>query len=156
MGIKRKDLDMATVAQLRVLVQDSEGTSQILEDEDYESIIAIEENTYRAAALAARTLAAKYAQKVDVSAGPVAVKNTQKYEHYADLAKDYDQRAREGGGEGGGGVGAGAGAPQLTGTSIDEMDSQNEDEDRYSGNFQRGMNDNPPAPEADDDYCEVL
>ena len=144
---------MATLAQLRILVDDPSGASQVFDDTHYDTILLIEDNVYRAAATAARTLAAHYAAKTKVKAGPVTVENQQKFEHYDALAKGYDQRAREGGGEGGGGIGAGAGAPQLTGVSIDTMDSNNEDEDRYAGVFRRGMNDNPPS--ADDDYCET-
>lgn len=142
---------MATVDQLRILVDDPAGASQIFDDAHYTTILGIEDNVYRAAATAARTLAAHYAAKTKVKAGPVAVENQQKFEHYSELAKGYDQRAREGGGEGGGGVGAGAGAPQLTGTSIDTMESLNDDDDRFAGVFRRGMNDNPPSSD-DDDY----
>lgn len=144
---------MATVAQLRVLVDDPAGASQIYDDTHYDTILAIEDNVYRAAATAARTLAAHYATKTKVKAGPVAVETQQKFEHYSELAKGYDQRAREGGGEGGGGVGIGAGAPQLTGTSIDTMESNNDDTDRFAGVFRRGMTDNPPSA-SDTDYCD--
>lgn len=137
----------ATIAQVRVLVDDPAGADQVFDDTHYQTIIDIEENVYRAAGTAAATLAAHYAAKVKVKAGPVAVENQQKFEHYDELAKTYNQRAREGGGEGGGGVGIGAGAPQLTGTSISEIDSLNEDDDRYKGVFRRGMTDNPPTVE---------
>lgn len=140
---------MATVAQLRVLVDDPSGASQVFDDTHYDTILDIESNVYRAAATAARTLAAHYAAKTKVKAGPVSVEAQQKFEHYSELAKGYDQRAREGGGEGGG-----VSAPQLTGVSIDTMDTNNDDDDRYSGVFRRGMNDNPPT-NADDEYCEV-
>lgn len=145
---------MATVDQLRILVDDPAGASQVFEDTHYSTILLIEDNVYRAAATAARTLAAHYAAKTKVKAGPVSVENQQKFEHYSELAKGYDQRAREGGGEGGGGVGAGAGAPQLTGVSIDTMETLNEDDDRFSGIFRRDMDSNPPSS-ADEDYCEV-
>jgi hypothetical protein len=146
---------MATIEQLRVLVQDPEGTDAVLSDDSYDEIIAIESNVYRAAATAARLLAATYAAKVKITAGPVSVENQQKYEHYADLAKAYDQRAREGGGgDGGGGVGIGAGAPQLTGTSHAEIDALNEDADRYASVFRRGVTDNPPT--VDNEFTEEI
>jgi hypothetical protein len=144
---------MATVAQLRVLVDDPSGVDQIYDDTHYDTILAIEDNVYRAAATAARTLAAHYAAKTRVKAGPVAIENQQKFEHYVELAKGYDQRAREGGGDGGGGVGIGAGAPQLTGVSIDTMETNNDDADRFAGVFRRGVTDNPPSS-SDTDYCD--
>jgi hypothetical protein len=144
---------MATIEQVRTLVNDPAGASQIFDDPHYQTIIDIEDNVYRAGAAAARTLAAYYAAKVSIKAGPVAVENQQKFEHYDQLAKVYDQRAREGGGDGGGGgVGAGAGAPQLTGVSISEMDDLDEDEDRYGGAFYRGLTSYPPSASDDDAF----
>lgn len=143
---------MATIDQVRVLVNDPSGASQIFDDPHYQTIIDIEDNVYRAAATAAETLAAYYAAKVKVKAGPVAVENQQKFEHYEALAKAYNQRAREGGGEGGGGVGAGAGAPQMTGVSINEIDNQNADSDRYGGVFKRGLHNNPSGDS--DEYSD--
>jgi hypothetical protein len=145
---------MATIEQLRVLVQDPEGTDAVLSDDSYDEIIAIESNVYRAAATAARLLAATYAAKVKVTAGPVSVENQQKFKHYSELAKAYDQRAREGGGEAGGGVGVGAGAPQLTGISHEEIDTLNEDADRYASVFRRGVTDNPPT--VDNEFVEEI
>jgi hypothetical protein len=145
----------ATISQVRTLVNDPAGPEQIFDDPHYQAIIDIEENVYRAAATAAKTLAANYAAKVKITAGPVSVENQQKYEHYADLAKAYDQRAREGGGgDGGGGVGIGAGAPQLTGTSHAEIDALNEDADRYASVFRRGVTDNPPT--VDNEFTEEI
>jgi hypothetical protein len=142
---------MATIDQIRALVDDPSGATQIFDDTHYQTIVDIEDNVYRAAATAATTLAAHFAAKVKVKAGPVAVENQQKFEHYEALAKAYNQRAREGGGEGGGGVGAGAGAPQLTGVSISDMEDLNDDSDRFGGVFRRGMNDNPPS-DSEDEY----
>jgi hypothetical protein len=128
----------ATIAQMRVLVNDPSGTDEIFDDDHYQTIIDIETNVYRAAATSAKTLAAYYAAKVNVTAGPVKIENTQKFEHYDALADSYDQRAREGGG-----TEAGVGAPAVTGVSHSEIDAANEDTDRYQGKFYRGMDDYP-------------
>lgn len=143
----------ATIEQVRTLVNDPAGAGQIFDDPHYQTIVDIEENVYRAAATAARTLAALFAQRVSVTAGPVSIENQQKFEHYDTLAGGYDQRAREGGGGPGGG-GAG-GAPCLTGTSIDEIERQREDEDRYGSVFYRGFTDNPCETEQFDEDCGV-
>jgi len=136
----------ATEAQLRTLLQDPTGVGEELSTADYTAIIAIETNVYRAAAVAARAIAAKYSTKIEVKAGPVTVKNQQKAENYRKLAAAYEQQAREGGG--GGGVGS---AIELTGTSISTIDSNNEDEDRYAGIFSRGVHDNPSSSTDYDD-----
>jgi hypothetical protein len=137
----------ATEAQLRTLVQDPAGADEKLATADYTVIIDLESNVYRAAAMAARAIAAKYAAKVDVKAGPVAVSNSDKYDHYIDLAKSFDQRAREGGGADAGSVPLG---PELTGTSVSEMEAEDEEADRYGSAFKRGMTDNPPSDEFDE------
>lgn len=137
-----------TIAQLRVLVDDPTGVDQIFDDAHYEVIIDIESNVYRAAATAAKTLAAHFAEKITVTAGPVKVATQQKFEHYDALADSYDQRAREGGGSG---ADEAAMAPALAGTSISTINDLNSDTDRYKGAFSRGQDDNPPGSLNDDD-----
>lgn len=141
---------MATIEQIRVLVSDPAGASQVFDDAHYQVIVDLESNTFRAAADAARTLAANFAQQVSVTAGPVQVENQQKAERYESLAESYDQRAREGAGSGAGGLSVGG--PGITGTSHDEIRTLREDEDRYSSVFYRGLDDNPNNYE--DDYPE--
>jgi len=130
---------MATIEQIRMLVSDPEGTDQIFANAHYQLIIDLEENVYRAAATACKTLAAYFAEKVKVTAGPVEIENQQKFEHYNDLADSYDQRAREGGGSG---SGLSVGAPSVTGISISEIEAARENDDRYDSAFARGMDSN--------------
>jgi hypothetical protein len=139
---------MTTVKQIRVLVNDPYGSdAPVFENPHYETILEIEDNVYRAAATAAKTLAAYFAEKVSVAAGPVRVESQMKFKHYMSLADTYDQRAREGGGSG---AGSGAGAPAFTGTSLDEIQSVQEDEDRYGSVFFRGLDENPGTPPGDE------
>lgn len=132
---------MATVEQTRVLVSDPAGATQIFDDAHYQAIVDIEQNAYRAAASAARSLAAHFADLVSVTAGPVEIENQQRSERYLAIADGYDQRAREGGGSGSGSLSVGA--PALTGISNDEIESVRDDEDRYQSAFYRGLDDNP-------------
>lgn len=129
-----------TVTQIRALVADPKitGGTEIFPDTHYETIISLNDNVYRAAADAARTLAFYFADKTKVQAGPVAVENQQKAERYQSLAREYDQRAREGGGGSGSGEGETVpGQVAITGISISEMDSVRSDSDRYSSVFYR-------------------
>lgn len=140
---------MATITELRIMMDDPAGASQVFDDTYYQLAVDTESNIFRAGSMIARIFAAHYAAKVDVTAGPVKVKNTQKFEHYKELADKLDNRAKEGGG-GSGAVGTGI---ELTGTSIDTMESLNDDDDRYAGNFRRGLHDNPSNGDSDyDDY----
>lgn len=136
-----------TIEQLRALVQDN-GTTEILGDPTYLEVMDLEVNSYRAAAVICRILAAKYAAKVKVKAGPVAVENQQKFEHYESLADAYDQSAREGGGgEGAGGLAVGGGAPGLTGVSVADMEDVREDTDRPDSAFRMKLHENPTGNE---------
>lgn len=136
-----------TLEQLRALVSD-DGDVAILEDPTYLEVMELEVNSYRAAAVICRILAAKYAGKVKVKAGPVAVENQQKFEHYESLANAYDQSAREGGGgEGAGGLTMGGGAPGLTGVSVADMNTIREDEDRPESAFRMEIHKNPVGNE---------
>lgn len=139
---------MATIEQVRALVSDPAGVGQIFDDAHYQIIIDIEDNVYRAAATAAKTLSAYYAKKVSVTAGPVKVECQQKADQYLELADSYDQRAREGGGSG---AGTAAMAPGLTGVSISDIDSNNEDTDRYGSVFYRGLDDNDSSTTSTED-----
>ena len=127
----------ATVAIVRALVGD-DGDTEIKNDAHYTTIIGLETNEYKAAALAARTLAAHFAQKVATSIGDVKIENQQKSEAYRQLATEYDKQAAQGGGAA---DPNGLGTPALTGVSIDDMQTQREDSDRYHSAFTRGMHD---------------
>lgn len=131
---------MASIEQLRLLLNDPSGSFEILSGVDYNSILNIESNVYRAAALGARTIAAKYAKKVSTTVGPIKMENEGKFNHYMSLAKTYDKRAASSSGSVGGFV---SGGPSLTGTSLSDMETQRDDTDRYDGKFYRGITDNP-------------
>lgn len=142
-----------TVEQLKALVQDTDSSSQLISDGTYLEVMDLEVNSYKAAAVCCRIIAAKYAGKVKVTAGPVKVENQQKFEHYTALADAYDQQAREGGGgEGAGQLGVGGGAPGLTGVSESEMDAIRLDSDIPDASFRKGVHDNPIGSESDEVY----
>lgn len=120
----------------------------MLTDVQYQEIVDLEPNAYRAAATGAKVLAAKFADLIQTRAETVTTNLQEKYEHYIELAEAYDQRAREGGDGGTGVTGVVAnGDPQLTGISESEIKSQREDLDRYSSVFYRGVTDNPDTDE---------
>ena len=133
-------MTVPTEAILRSMLQDPSGASEILATTDYDVIIAIEDdNVYRAAAMAARMIAATFAQKIKVAAGSIKADLDEKYQHYIDLAKNWDFRAREGGGGSGDEF-----SPQLTGVSLAEIETVRDDTDRPPSSFEMGFQDNPP------------
>ena len=129
----------ATVAIVRALVGD-DGATEIKSDAHYTTIIGLETNPYRAAALAARTLAAHFSQKVATTVGPMSMENQQKAENFRALASEYDRLALTS--SGGDPDPNGLGTPVVSGTSISAMDAVEDDTDRYDSAFYRGMHDN--------------
>lgn len=136
----------ATVAQLRLLLNDPDDGDTLLTDAQYTVIIGIEENIYRAAALGAKTIAALFAEKVKWTAGPISLDNQQKFDHYLALAELFDSRAKAGGGWEGGVL-----TPYLEGVSEDRMETFREDTDRVQPAFRIKMHDNPPLNNTDDE-----
>jgi hypothetical protein len=137
----------ATIAQLRILLNDVDAP-QIFDDAHYQALIDIDTDVYRAAALAANTFAAYYATRVNMTAGPAKIENTQKFEHYKALANQYNEAARENNSN----SLIGGGAPVITGTSYSKIDAANSDLDRYSSVFKRGMDNNPEGIDNTNQY----
>ena len=142
----------ATEAQLRILLQDAAGANEILTTEDYTALISVESNVYRAAALAARTISAKFADRVQTTVGPLRMDLQQVFQNYLDLADKFDDRANEGGGDGDEIPSNIVGGGDSTGTSISTNRSNRRDPDRYNGAFPRGFQDNPPSERVDADF----
>ena len=136
---------MISVDQLRALVSDPPvfGQNPVLEDEFYEIIASMETNIYKAAGNAARGLAAYFAQKVTVTAGPVKIDSSAKCEHYLKIAKQFDDLSKTGGISQPDGsvmaVGAVVGAGLVTGVQVSDMDNVEADSDRYNSIFKRGL-----------------
>jgi hypothetical protein len=136
---------MATMAQIQLLIADPDS---LLTADDYAAILAIESDLYRAAALAARALAAKYLLRVSTASGPVKVEAQQRFDHCLKLAGSYDLRARENGGST---IPLGGGAPEITGISIDAMEAVDGDSDRPRSLFRLGLMDDNSDDNSDDE-----
>lgn len=125
-----------TILQIRTLVADPAGATQIFDDPHYQELIDIGEGIYETAQLASATLAAYYAAKVDAKAGPVSIKNSQKFDHYNELSDVYKKKAESV-------SNTISGAPVATGISISDADVVRADPDRYPNAFVSGQMNNP-------------
>lgn len=122
-----------TEAQLRSIVQDPSGTTQMLSTTDYSTAIAIETNNFRQIGLVCKMLAAHFAGKVDMSAGSVRMANQQKFEHYMQMARDFDLRSQSSSGN------PGSLSPIATGISMAEIDTIETDTDIHPASFTQDM-----------------
>lgn len=135
-----------TETQLRSVVQDAAGANQILSSTDYTNAIALESNNYRQIALVCNMISAAYAGKVEMSAGTVRIANHQKFEHYRNLAKEYNLRAQTGGG-------SGSLAPESTGLLLSEIALVESDTDTKQASFTQSMQSTSFAVSSDEDYA---
>lgn len=79
---------------VRAMVGDTDLVTALLDDNTYTFILATETNVYARAAMAAQSLAGKYAQQFNKRIGDFWRDAKPIFEHYAELAKDYRRQAR--------------------------------------------------------------
>lgn len=79
--------------QVRFLIQDTEESDQLFQDEEIDFLLELEGGPLKAATKGAQTLAAKFARCVDETVGKVKATFSQRYKHYSDLAKQLKQHS---------------------------------------------------------------
>jgi len=134
----------SNVDRVRLLVGDQDENNQLLEDDSY--VFALNEagnNKFRAAAIICRSIAGKFARLVNTDFEGVSSDYSDRQKHYRQLARDFEQDAKRQGG---------LGSPRAGGTSIDEMDSVEQDDDRPDPAFRRRQFRNPPNIDDIDEY----
>lgn len=126
---------------LRTLIDDTDYQNQRFTDEQLTSIMALESNIYKAAATACQALAAQYALKKKTNVRGISVENQQIYEHYMDLAQNYNLRAENGDGYivEDDGTGSAKNLPfssaYVGGSQISDVNQNNADPDRVKSVF---------------------
>lgn len=121
----------ASIFDIRVLIGDTDTSDELLTDTQINMLIALYTNTFSAAAAAARAIAAKFAREVDATVDSTQASNSQKYEHYKDLADRLDSQART--------SGLLAGIPYAGGISIADKETRVSNTDRVTPAFTRTL-----------------
>lgn len=117
---------------VRLLIGDTDTDDQQLSDEEIEYLLTQYTNVYRAASLAAKTLAAKYSRQVGSSIETLRVFAADRYKQYMDLSgKLNTEYKRQGAG--------GLGTPIVTGVSQSDIALVESDEDRVKSAFKKEM-----------------
>lgn len=137
--------DASDTDAVRFLIGDTNTTQQQLSNEEIAYILTIQSNVIRAAAFAAKTIAAKYSREVGSSIESVRVFAADKFKHYMELANSLLAEAASS-------TSDGLGLPLIGGISISEIASVEEDTDRVKSAFKKGMWSNPPFVNEDDPY----
>jgi homoserine dehydrogenase len=116
---------------VRLLIGDTDTTDQKVTDEAIAFFLAeASDDVYGAAALSARSIAAKYATEVDSKFETVSANYSQLSKNYYELAKRLEQQAKKFGNNG-------LGVPVAGGIRVDDMNSVNQDSDRVMPKFNR-------------------
>jgi hypothetical protein len=127
------------IDQIRLLVGDTDVTDALLQDEEISFFLTQDDNVYKAAAIAARTIAGKLARAVtETKFDDVSQKTTPPSDHYLKLADALEVQANRVSSRVSLGLYAG-------GTSVSEMATVRENTDRVPG-FWDNQFDALPSP----------
>jgi len=132
------DPSASSLDKIRFLIGDTDPDDRQLADEEILFCVSDRPSIYSAAAMACRTLAAKYARSVTKQVGDLKIDATVRQQHYNDLADEYDAKS----GEGGLSIYA-LSAPYAGGISVADRDAQSADSDRVDPAFEIGSMDYP-------------
>lgn len=112
--------------KVRYLVQDTDDKDWLITDEEINFALSQKgSNLYRAAALVCRTIAAQLGRQLTLVDPAMKLDANEQYEHYIELAKEYEKDGMRSGG-----VGLFAG-----GISKSDRDARRDDSDRISPAF---------------------
>lgn len=127
---------------VRFLIGDIDATSSddpVLSDAEINfALTTVNNDTFRAAALCCRALAARYATLVDTRFESIDERFSQRQKAYLDLAKRLDAQAKIFGS-------GGLGFPIAGGISEGDMETVRADTDRVKPAFTMRMFENPPV-----------
>lgn len=129
--------------KVRFLVGDTDTADQLVQDEEINVVLARKADIYNAAAEVCRTIAAKFARRVDKKVGHLSLSASQKAKAYLELAEKFESDAYRNGL---------VASPYLGGETISDMELDEENSDLPQPSFSRGMHDNPN--DTDDDIVE--
>ena len=121
------------LATVRMLIGDTDYDDQLLLDAEVKYFVSNEPNYYYAASGACRSIAAKYARKVDKAVGDLKLSLSQRTVAYLEMAKDFKRKAI-------------LTAPvnvYAGGISISDKDTVEADSDRPTPSFYREQFDYP-------------
>ena len=123
------DLATSPKDQVRLTIGDTVSTDPQLQDEEIGFFVTLRSSIDGAAAECCRTLATQYSRSADTAGGDQKVSYSQLAKAYALRALQFDAQAAM----------AGAGLPYAGGISVTDKQLNENDPDRVSPEFSRGM-----------------
>lgn len=127
------DIALATAKdQIRSLIGDTDSTDPLLQDEEIAFYATQESGVYRQAAACCRTVAGKFARRVDRAVGDLRLSSSQQATAYLSLAGELLRKAA-----------VSDAVPYAGGISIGDKDGVEDDTDRVVPKFTRTTGDVP-------------
>lgn len=120
---------------VRFLVGDTDTNDQLVENEEIDYALSQSTTVYGAAALTCRAIAALFSRDVDTSLSGGEYSESQRAEHYRNLAERFDSMSQNAPLR----SGASAPVPFVGGVRRTEMETVREDDNRVRPEFRRGM-----------------
>jgi hypothetical protein len=120
---------------IRVLVGDTNASSELLDDNTYALILATESRLYSRGAMAASMLAGKYAKEMTKRTGDLWREAKVQYDHYRDLAQWLRLEGRT----------RGIAYPFVGGLTVSDNETRREDSTVEQPKFTVGMMDAAPS-----------
>ena len=133
---------------IRFRIQDNSSDDQLLQDEGLDLLLE-DAGREKAAEQAARTVAAKFARRADKEVGKLRIASAQLAKTYFDLADALKQ-------EFAGSITGGASGMYAGGTSLSDMQTEIDDDDRPEPAFKRKQFDFPGSGDNDSDRRDLL
>lgn len=117
--------------QIRLMIGDTNSDESLLSDEEINYILGRHSNLYGAAAEACEAIVAQYSKRSDSSVfDNLDIDLSQVVEQYRELAQEFRRKSLV------------ASTPFAGGISVSDKDSREDDSDRVSPRFKRGLHDN--------------
>ena len=132
---------------VRLLVGDTNTNDQLVTDEEVQYALSQSRTVPGAAAFTCRAIAAIFARDVDLDMSGASYSESQRVEHYRDLADRLDRMAMTSPLR----SGAATPAPVATGLRRSDVRTARDDSDRVRPQFRQGMFDNPQDAGVRDD-----
>ena len=137
----------ASLARVRFLAQDVSTGDQLIEDEAINWVLSDYPNVFDAAAVVARAIGAKFAQRAsNESVLDASLAYTNRANHYDALAEKLEKKGKD--------PRSLSIAPYAGGISVNDKNTQMDDTDWSKPAFARGMHDHPGTGGTQPDWIE--
>jgi hypothetical protein len=122
--------------KVRFLIGDTDTTNQLVQDEAIDTMISLYGDNFAAAAALCDGLATKFARLPTITISGITIRGTERAEQFRITAASLRRQSAQG-------APGALGLPSVTGVSVSDVQSNQQDTDRVPDKFQVGNMDFP-------------